>query len=334
MNGVNDGSVPLVEVWRGAFLESVHRGHAVICDEFGQIVDSWGNPDAVILPRSSCKMIQALPLVESGAARKYGLGSEHLALACASHEGAAIHTERVTRWLHDLGKDVQALRCGPQMPADREAKKALICGGHDPDDRFNNCSGKHCGFVTLADHLDADGDYNEASHPVQVAIRQAFEDVTGEASPGFAVDGCSAPNFATTMLGLARAMASFAAPGDGIRGEAQRDLVSAMRRHPDLIAGEGRACTELIRAGHRRFVVKTGADGVYTGILPDQKLGIAIKIEDGASRGSEAVIAALLARTGSVDRDHPAVRARLNRPILTRLGAQTGELCPVEGLLS
>jgi L-asparaginase II len=97
------GAVPLVEVWRGDMVESLHLGHAVICDDRGGIVEAWGDPGQVIYPRSSCKMIQALPLVESGAAAAAGLEDAHLALACASHNGGAIHTDRVSRWLLDLG---------------------------------------------------------------------------------------------------------------------------------------------------------------------------------------------------------------------------------------
>lgn len=117
--------VPMTEIWRGSLLESLHVGHAVICDDSGQIVRSWGDPDAVIYPRSSCKMVQALPLLTSGAADKYGLTSEHLALACASHNGAAIHTDRVQAWLAQLGLSDDDFRCGPQEPDDRPGARCL-----------------------------------------------------------------------------------------------------------------------------------------------------------------------------------------------------------------
>ena len=116
-------AVPMVEFWRGGMLESLHYGHAVICDASGTIVEAWGDPDAVIFPRSSCKMLQALPLVESGAADALGVGPSRLALACASHQGAAVHSDLVTRWLGDLGLGDNDLRCGPQMPRDAAAMK-------------------------------------------------------------------------------------------------------------------------------------------------------------------------------------------------------------------
>lgn len=128
----------MIEFRRGGILESVHSGHAAICDERGEIVDAWGDPDAVIFPRSSSKMVQALPLIESGAADAAGLDDSRLALACASHNGAAFHTEPVARWLSDLGLGEPDLRCGPQMPDDFDARKDLICSDSAPCQLHNN----------------------------------------------------------------------------------------------------------------------------------------------------------------------------------------------------
>ena len=139
----------LVEVHRGPFLESAHFGHAVICNDRGQIVKAWGDENLVTLPRSSVKMIQALPLITSGAAEAYGLTDRHLALSCASHQGAAVHTDFVSDWLTNLGLADSDLRCGPQMPDDKTARTALIKGDKGPCQWHNNCSGKHSGFLTI-----------------------------------------------------------------------------------------------------------------------------------------------------------------------------------------
>ena len=318
---------PMVEAWRGGRLESTHAGHAVICDA-GGIVEAWGDPEAVIFPRSSCKMIQALPLVESGAADAAGLSTAQLALACASHQGARIHTEMVTRWLADLGLAEPDLRCGAHMPNDPEAAKALTCSDTAPCQIHNNCSGKHSGFLTLTGHLRAGPEYVELDHPVQRAVRAAFEDVTGEASPGHGIDGCSAPNFATTVHGLARSMAFFAAAdgaGDA-RSRAAVRLRAAMAAFPELVAGEGRACTELMRAMGGGVAIKTGAEAVFVAMIPAKKLGIALKIVDGGTRGSEAAIVALLGRLGVLDRNHPAALRRLGEPQRNWRGMVTGEL--------
>ncbi|SDJ01061.1 asparaginase [Aliiruegeria lutimaris] len=326
-------SVEMVEIRRGEFRESVHRGHAVICDASGAIVEAWGEPEKVILPRSSSKMIQALPLVESGAADRFGLDTERLALACASHNGAAIHTERVSRWLSDLGLGDDDLRCGPQMPDDRQARKALICSDSAPCQMHNNCSGKHSGFLTLSKHLGGGPEYIDPLHPVQKALKATWEEVTQEPVTGYAIDGCSAPNFASTLHGMARAMASFAAAreGQGTRQDAQFRLVQAMMKHPDLVAGEGRACTNIMRALGGAGVIKTGAEAYFTAILPGKGLGVALKIEDGSTRASNSAIAAILVRLGVLDPEHPAALKHMCPRILNRRGVDAGQLRPVPG---
>lgn len=325
--------VPMVELWRGGRLESLHLGHAVICDPTGQVVEAWGDPAAVIYPRSSCKMIQALPLIESGAADAVGLSAAHLALACASHSGAHIHTDMVERWLSDLGLGEPDLRCGAHMPNDPQAAKELTCSDTAPCQIHNNCSGKHTGFLTLTKHLGAGPEYVDPAHPVQLAVRDAFEGVTGEPSPGFGIDGCSAPNFATTVTGFARAMARFAAArqDDGAREGAMYRLTRAMADHPEMVAGEGRTCTELMRAMDGRVAIKTGAEAVFAAILPEQGLGIALKIVDGATRASEAAICALLVRAGVLDPEHPATRKRLGAVQRNWRGMETGVLRAAPG---
>ena len=319
---------PMVEVWRGNVPELLHRGHAAVCDAGGGIVAAWGDPAAVILPRSSCKMLQALPLLESGAGA--GLDGERLALACASHQGAAMHVERVERWLADLGMSEADLRCGPQMPDDPAERRRLLLADEAPCQLHNNCSGKHAGFLMLGRHLRADPEYVEIDHPVQLAVRAAFEEMCGAMSPGWGIDGCSAPNFATTVTGLARAMARMADPrGLGpAREDAARRLVAAMVAHPLLVAGEGRACSELMPAMDGAVAVKTGAEAVYVAILPERGLGVALKVEDGATRASESAIVALLVRLGAIAADHPAAARRLNPPILSRRGAPAGAIRP------
>lgn len=320
---------PLVEITRGPFVESRHRGHAVIANGAGEVVEAWGDPDLVILPRSSAKMLQALPLLESGAGAH--LTPEQLALACASHSGETRHVARVSAWLNDLGLTEEALICGPQASRDRDLRQGMIRAGEAPTRLHNNCSGKHAGFLTLAQHLGAGLDYVETGNPVQQAVRGAFEDSCGETSPGYGIDGCSAPNFAVSVTGLARAMARFATAGaaSGPRDGAMAALRDAMIAHPELVSGKGRACAALMQAAGGAAAVKTGAEGVFVAILPRMKLGIALKIEDGATRGAEVAIAALLARLGVIEPGHPM----LNRPVKNWDGLVTGVERPVRGLL-
>ena len=316
--------VKLVEIWRGDYLECVHNGAAVVVDDTGAVVESWGNPDQIILPRSSLKPVQAFPLVASGAAEKYRLTSKQLAMSCASHNGAGIHTDIARDWLKSLDLGDDDLRCGPQWPSDRSAANELVKSDESPCQIHNNCSGKHCGFLTLSKHVGGGAEYVDPNHPVQIAAKQATEDLCGEDVLGHAVDGCSAPNFAVSLAGLARGLVKL---HDHV-------LIDAMMQHPGLVAGEGRACTNIMRALPGKAAVKTGAEGVFVAVLPEQKLGIALKIQDGATRASECALSALLVRLGIADANDPAIKAYLNPTQLNRAKLETGEIRAATTLLS
>lgn len=295
----------LVMTTRGPLVENRHCAAAAVFRSDGTAVECWGDTASPILPRSAVKMIQALPLVESGAADAYRLSAENLALSCASHEGAPIHTDRVGAWLTGLDLSADNLLCGPQPPRDKAMKKARV-----PASRIlNNCSGKHAGFLTYTLHSRAPVDgYLDPTGTVQSAIGQAFAEVTGTQGPlAYGIDGCSAPNFIASLEGVARAMALFADPSSlgQTRAAAMLRLRDAMRAHPLLISGEGRACAALITATEGRAIVKTGADGVYTGIVPESGIGFCLKVDDGNRIASEALCAALLIRLGVLDPAHP-----------------------------
>lgn len=325
-------AVPLIELWRGGMLESVHSGHAVIFGP-GGIEAAWGDPATVIFPRSSCKMIQALPLLESGAAAAVGLTDRQLALACASHNGSALHTLAVADWLGGLGIIEGDLRCGVQWPSDMPARNDLVKADMAPCQFHNNCSGKHSGFLTLSRHLKAGAEYTETDHPLQRAILEATEDVCRETSAGFGIDGCSAPNFAITLAGFARAMAFFAAanPEGDLRNQAAARLTRAMATHPEMVAGEGECDTLLMRAMGHRVATKGGADGVYVAILPDQKRGVALKVMDGAERGKTAAIVALLIRLGVLAAGSDVAARYLTGPLRNWRGKVVGETRLAEG---
>ncbi len=324
--------VPMVDLWRGGLLESRHAGHAVVWGPDG-IEAAWGDPATVIFPRSSCKMIQALPLIESGAADAAGLTDAHLALACASHQGEARHVGLAGDWLNAIGLSETDLRCGAHEPFDRKARDQLIRADESPCQLHNNCSGKHCGFLTVTRHLGAGPDYIEIDHPLQRAIRQATEDVAGEPVAGWGVDGCSAPNFAVTVAGLARAMQGFAAARDGgdTRSRAMHRLTRAMADHPGLVAGTGKSTTTLMQAMGGRVAIKYGAEAVFTAILPERRTGIALKVSDGSEAASETAIAALLVHLGVLDAAHPTAQAHLKAVQWNRRGIAAADLRPAPG---
>ncbi|MEM1298345.1 MAG: asparaginase [Pseudomonadota bacterium] len=334
---MTDANPVLAEIWRGPVLECVHRGTAVVCRPDGEVVAAWGDPARRVLPRSSCKMVQALPLVESGAADAAGLTDRHLALACASHQGAAVHTDLAGEWLAHLGLGEPDLRCGPQIPDDGEARHGLRARGEAPCQLHNNCSGKHSGMLTLNQHLGGEAEYLEVEHPVQRAVAQVTAETHREELGDHAIDGCSAPNFVVSLQGLATAMAGFARPEEAFtsaRIDAAHRLRNAMIAHPVLVAGDKRACTKLMRATGAKAAVKTGAEGVFVGILPEAGLGIALKIDDGSTRGSHAAITALLARYEALDREDPVYLEYAYAPLLNRRDIDCGRIRAAPDLLA
>ncbi len=318
----------LVELTRGGAVESVHRGSVAVCDTKGRVQFALGDIDASVFPRSAFKMMQALPLVETGAAERYGVSDEELALACASHSGEAMHVTRVRAWLKRLGLSECDLACGPHPPVNEDAAKGLVRSGEAPTRAHNNCSGKHTGFLTLALHLGASTQgYEALDHIVQQRVRAAVAEICGiaEADLRAGIDGCAAPNYAMPLKALAAGMARIADPASlpEARAAAARRLNAAVKAHPALVAGTGRACSVLIPQLRHAATVKTGAEGVFTAVVPGLKLGVALKIDDGATRASETAIASVLVRLGVLDA--AAARPFTRAPILNTRGQEAGE---------
>ncbi len=326
----------LAEITRGAHLESIHRGALAVADHQGNVRFSLGDVDAPIYPRSSLKPIQALPLVESGAADAFAVSDEELALACASHSGEPMHTTRVAAWLKRLGLGERDLACGPHPVRYEPMWTDMVRRGEAPTRIHNNCSGKHTGFLTLAHHWDVTtAGYERHDHPVQQAVAKVTGELAGiDGELGWGIDGCAAPNFLLPLAAFARALAQLANPErlSPARAEAARRIVHAMIAHPELVAGTGRVCTTLMRAGEGRFAVKTGAEGVFAAIAPEKGLGIALKIDDGAGRAAETAIAAVLARLGLVDAG--AVADIAYAPVLNTRDAKVGGRRPGPALLA
>ena len=325
----------LVEVTRGPLVESVHRGAVAIARADGSLLFSLGDIDAPIYPRSSLKPIQALPLVESGAADAFQLGSEEIALACASHSGEAMHTSRVAAWLKKIGCGENDLACGPQAVRYEPVWADMVRRGYGPTRIHNNCSGKHTGFLTVARHWDVSTDgYEHPDHPVQRAVSKSLADLADvPAEFPWGVDGCTAPNFALPLAAFARALAKLADPrnlGEG-RANAVRRIVQAMVAHPELVAGTGRSDTILMRGSRGRAATKAGAEAYCAAIIPEAGLGIALKIDDGAGRAAETAIAALLDKLGVLG-DDGAARALVRAPVLNTRNVVVGERRPALAL--
>ena len=330
----------LVEVLRGGLVESVHRGAVCAVDADGATVLALGDVTAPVFPRSAVKALQALPLVESGAADRYRLGEEELAIACGSHGGEPAHVTVAERMLARAGLDVAALECGAHRPSHHPSADALVRAGRAPSPLHNNCSGKHAGFLCLARHLGVEPrGYVAPNHPVQRAVRTAIEQLAGATlgEDRCGVDGCSVPTWAVPLANLAQAFARFGT-GHGLsptRAEAAARLRAACARKPFFVAGTGRFATVAMeRLGERAFV-KGGAEGVFCAALPDQGLGIAFKCDDGAGRAAEAVMAALMMRLMRLDSGEQAVVGRFAFPTLSNWnGIEVGRLRPSAALLA
>jgi L-asparaginase II len=318
----------LIEVTRGDRVESFHRGSICIVDAGGKTVLAVGDVESPVYPRSSLKSIQALPLIESGAADAYKVSTEELALACASHSSEPMHVDRVNAWLARIGCTADDLACGAHPPMSQVAANAMIEAHQKPTRAYNNCSGKHTGFLTVARHWDiATKGYEHHDHPVQRAVAETLGEMTGLGPDmPWGVDGCTAPNFALPLQSLALAMAKMAAPStlSASRGAAATRLVNAMMAHPELVSGTGRACNILMRACNGRAAVKTGAEGYFIAIIPERGWGITLKVDDGAARASEGVMAMLLQKIGVLDTSGEAGKL-VHMPIANTVGTIVGE---------
>lgn len=324
----------LVEVLRGPLIESRHRGAVCVMDADGGSVFSLGDIALPVYPRSAVKPIQALPLVEGGAADRYGFGDEELALACASHGGEPAHVEVATRMLARAGLDVAALECGTHWPSHQASTQALARAGGAPSALHNNCSGKHSGFLCVACAAGVDHrGYVTAEHLVQREVRAALEDVMSVrlSEERCGTDGCAIPSWAVPLPALAFGFARYAT-GRGLgpeRAKAAARLSAACAAQSYYVAGTGRFCTEIMKLFGARVLVKTGAEGVFCGALPKQGIGIALKCDDGGTRAAEVAMAAMIARYLPMSDDERGALGRFMRPTLRNWnGTDVGGLRP------
>src|SRR5262249_18588916 len=324
----------LVEVMRSAVVESRHSGAVAVADADGGAVLALGDVDRPVLPRSAVKALQALRLIETGAADRYGFTDQELALACASHSGESGHVAAAQSMLGRIGLDASYLRCGAHPPMHVPSATALYRARTEPTALHNNCSGKHAGFLCLNRMLYADPrGYIEPDHPVQREVKGTIESMTGTSIPDErrAVDGCSVPTWAVPLKHLALGFARFGT-GNGLapeRSKAAARLRAACAAHPWYVAGTGRFCTDVMQRLRAPAVVEVGGGGGYCGGLPERGLGIAVKCDDGGARAAEIVMGMLIVRFGMLSEAERASLDHLVRPTLRNWnGIAIGELRP------
>ncbi|PTX59153.1 asparaginase [Melghirimyces profundicolus] len=280
----------MIRVLRGNWTESRHRGHVAVVDASGALLHYLGDPFRPTFARSAMKPVQALPLVMSGAADRFGFGPADLALSCASHNGEERHRLRAASMLARAGLREDVLECGFHPPRHRESHHEVIRKGVELTPVFSNCSGKHAGMVATAAHLGEDPTgYSAPDHPVQRRILREVSAITGcpEQEIVYGVDGCNVPAYRLPLDRLALIYARLADPASisdrKRRGAAER-VTEAMVTHPEMVGGKERFCTDLMEAFRGCLVGKVGAEAVYCIGDRQQGIGIAVKIEDGAER--------------------------------------------------
>jgi len=303
----------LVEAMRGGIVESAHRGAVAVVDADGAIVVALGDIERPIFPRSAVKVLQALPLVASGAADALGLDDEALAVACASHNGEPEHVAVVARTLARAGLDAEALECGAHWPYREAVQRRMAAAGVEPSALHNNCSGKHAGFLCVACRMAGGDDarryargYVGAEHPVMREATRALQAATGFdlATTARGTDGCSIPTYAIPLRHLAHA---FARIGTGVglsadHASAARRLRGAVARHPFMVGGTGRFDTRVMERLGERVFCKVGAEAVFCAAFPERGLGVAIKVDDGNNaRAAEVAMAVAIEAFVSLD---------------------------------
>lgn len=330
----------VVEVTRGERVEAQHRGAGIIVDADGTQRFAFGDVERPVFPRSAVKPLQTLLLVESGAAEQLGFGPEALALASGSHSGEPAHVELAGRMLAAAGFSEADLACHAHWPLGEDAARAVAAGRAAPCRLHNNCSGKHAGFLAAARTLDIDAaGYHRAEHRIQRESRATIEALSGFAidPQSAATDGCSIPTYPLPLPSLALAMARFAT-GAGLdpqRARAARHIRESIAAAPLMLAGSHRLDTDITAMLGDKILIKTGAEGVYAAALPEAGIGIALKIDDGAARASEAVIGGMVSMLLGGELG-ARVRERYSRDVTTWGGEPVGRIAmtgPLEDAL-
>lgn len=324
----------IVRVFRAELAESAHRGHIAVVRADCRILYELGDPCSVTFARSSAKPLQAIPVLESGAAEAFGLTDREIAVICASHNGEEEHTSAVRSILAKLGKSPDDLQCGVQEPYHKATADRMKERGERPTSLHNNCSGKHAGMIALALAMNAPAQhYISAEHPVQRRMLDTVAEMSGVPAGEIAlgIDGCGVPVFGLPLCKLAAAYARLGAP-DGLpphRADACRRIIGALRNHPAMLAGQDRFDTHLIEATQGRIVGKMGAEGVFALTVPDARLGVAVKVEDGALRALYPAVVEALRQLQLLTPQELNRLAPFHRPpVVNRRGEQVGRIEP------
>ncbi len=303
-------SAILVKVTRGGHEESFHRGSIAVVDRQGKLLGSVGDPGFSTFLRSCAKPLQVLPLLESGAADRFGFTTAEIACMCGSLNGQDYQVRAVSSILGKVGLSEDHLQCGLHVPSHRPTARLLEEEGKKPRVIHNNCAGKHAAMLALCVFFGwPPENYHQTDHPVQQLILKKISEMTEvpKADIKIGIDGCGVPVFAVPLKNLAWAYAKMAVSPDPSRQGLPLEEMSLHRvmkaalDHPEMIAGDQRICTDIMRAVPGKVFAKTGAEGSYGLSLMGQGIGIGIKIEDGSNRGLHPAVVEVLRQMKCLD---------------------------------
>lgn len=318
----------LVNRWRGNAIESRHRGSVAVVEASGHLFAALGDVQRAVFPRSAIKFLQAIPFVESGAVEAYSLDDRHIALSCSSHNGEPIHAGLAQNWLERIDCTHDDLECGAELPLHKATQFELMAQGRGPQRHHHNCSGKHLGFLSTCKHLgDSVHNYRLYNHVAQQRWFQVLESLTNTrvVQLPWGYDGCAIPTLALPLQRVALSMARFGVVSrfDGERRTAVERIHAAISSNPYLVAGKERLCTALMQQLAPRILVKVGADGVYTAVIPEHQLGVALKIDDGNDSAARVALGAVLQTLGVLSTNEIQALAEYFRPCVTNSRGET-----------
>ncbi len=318
----------LVNRWRGNAIESRHRGAVAVVESSGRVYAALGDVQRAVFPRSAIKFLQAIPFVESGAVDAYSLDDRHIALSCASHNGEPIHAGLAQDWLERIGCTHDHLECGAELPLHQATQFELMSEGRGPQRLHHNCSGKHLGFLSTCQQLGEQfNNYRLYNHAAQQRWFDVLEKLsnTRVSQLPWGYDGCAIPTLAIPLQRVALAMARF---GDtsyftGERRTAVERIHAAVTSNPYMVAGKERLCTALMERLAPQILIKVGADGVYTAVVPEHKLGVALKIDDGSDAAARVALGAVLQSLGVVPSSDAKALGEYLRPSINNSRGET-----------
>jgi L-asparaginase II len=318
----------LVNRWRGSAIESRHRGAVAVVEASGQVFAALGDVQRAVFPRSAIKFLQAIPFVESGAVEAFSLDERHIALSCSSHNGEPIHAGLAQDWLERIGCAHDDLECGAELPLHKATQFELMAQGRGPQRHHHTCSGKHLGFLSTCKQLGDDThNYRLYNHAAQQRWFQVLESLTNTrvSQMPWGYDGCAIPTLALPLQRVALAMARFgvASSFEGERRTAVERIHAAITSNPYLVAGKQRLCTSLMERLAPNIMVKVGADGVYTAVIPEHGLGVAIKIDDGNDAAARVALGAVLQTLGVLSSDESKALSEYFRPSVNNSRGET-----------